>query len=339
MACLKIKMVGMLVLPFLIYAIASYAEQNILDINNRDNIPILSKALFLDITFTGKHMVAVGERGHVLVSEDGKTWEKSDVPADTTLTSVYFHDDNHGWAAGHDAVILKTSDGGKQWRQVYAAPEDEMPLLDIRFFDNQYGIAIGAYGLFLASTDGGETWIKQEMYIIDDGTVNDDDLTESYQLHLNSIAYSTSGKLYIAAEAGRIYRSDDLGKSWQELPSPYTGSFFGVLPLEDNSVLVYGLRGHLYRSDDAGKSWIEIDTGTREHLTNSIILHDGKIILTGMGGVLLISDDQGRSFKLHELGHRHNYAAVIEPGKDGIIMAGDHGIEFWSRKQLGIRDD
>jgi len=337
----KINMVRILLLTCMLYAMTGYTTQNILDINDRENIPLLSRTLFLDLTRAGENIIAVGERGHILVSQDEQIWQKSVVPSDATLTSVYFHDDKNGWAAGHDAVILKTTDGGRHWREVYAVPEDQIPLLDIWFADNQYGIAIGAYGLFLVSTDGGETWIQQEMNTIHD---NDDteitnDLTESYELHLNNITYSSSGKLYIAAEAGRIYRSDDLGKNWKELPSPYAGSFFGIQPLENDSVIVYGLRGHMYRSDDAGESWIEIYTDTRELLAKSVQLHDGRIIVTGMGGALLISDDHGSSFKLNELGHRHNYAAVIESGKNGIMVAGDHGIEFWKREQLGITDD
>lgn len=338
---LKIKTVGVLLLLCLLYAINGHAVQNSIDINDRENIPLLSRALFLDLIRTGNNTIAVGERGHILISQDGESWQKSVVATNAILTSVYFHDDKYGWAAGHDAVILKTSDGGRHWREVHAAPEDEAPLLDIWFADNQYGIAIGAYGLYLVSKDGGETWIQQEMNIVNynDGTDVNNDLTESYELHLNSIVYSSSGKLYIAAEAGRIYRSDDLGNSWQELPSPYSGSFFGIQPLAGDSVLVYGLRGHLYHSDDAGENWTEINTDTREHLTGSVILKDGRIIITGMGGVLLISDDQGHSFKLQEIGHRHNYAAVIESVMDDIVMAGDHGIELWTRRQLGIPDD
>ncbi len=41
------------------------------------------------------------------------------------------------------------------------------------------------------------------------------------------------------------YRSDDGGATWIELPSPYGGSFFGVLPLEPSEAddMIGGIRG------------------------------------------------------------------------------------------------
>jgi len=337
----RTKISKILCLILLIFVSSGRAEQGNLDINDRENIPILSKALFLDITTPGEKRIAVGEHGHILISENGRHWQKTDVPVATTLTAVYFHDDSYGWAAGHDAVILKTTDGGRHWRQVYTDPGAETPLLDIWFADNQYGIAIGAYGLYLVSRDGGETWKRQKMIVVneDSNAEDPDDLTESYELHLNNIAYSKSGKLYIVAEAGRIYRSPDLGATWQELPSPYIGSFFSVLPLGNQSLLVYGLRGHLYRSDDAGSNWVAIETHTRELLADGIVLSDGRIILTGTGGLVLVSNDQGKSFRINGLGHRHSFAAIMETGEDEIITVGDHGIEIWTRQQLGLVDD
>jgi len=211
-------------------------------------------------------MTAVGERGHILISTDGEHWQQITVPTRATLTGVYFHDKMKGWVVGHDAVILRTTDGGKTWEKVYYDPEGQTPLFDIWFKDEKHGIAIGAYGLYLVSEDGGASWDVSEMNVIADTSNNDtaedpgdaedsDDFLDLYDLHLNSIAIADSGKLYIAAEAGKVYRSDDTGDSWVPLAPDYVGSFFGVLPVTGDTVLVFGLRGHLFRSEDAGNSW------------------------------------------------------------------------------------
>ncbi|OGT34664.1 MAG: hypothetical protein A2W28_09840 [Gammaproteobacteria bacterium RBG_16_51_14] len=297
--------------------------------------PLASRSLLLDGIVKGGKFVVVGERGHILLSGDGYDWRQVEVPTQSTLTGVCFIDGNLGWAVGHDAVILKTTNGGQHWDKVHYEPEAEAPLLDVWFGDEHHGIAIGAYGNYLVSHDGGATWIRSELNVLDEGdpdegdtedTPDKDEFTGEYQLHLNAIAQSDAGQLYIVAEAGRIYRSDNSGESWSEMPSPYIGSLFGVLPLSGNTVFVYGLRGHLYRSDDAGLTWQKMETGTMEMLTDGIRLSDGKIVIAGMGGALLVSPDNGASFALIQQSNRTGYAAVMEEDTQNLLMVGDGGI-------------
>jgi len=284
-------------------------------------------------------MTVVGERGHVLISSDGKSWQQIIVSTRATLTGVYFHDNVNGWVVGHDAVILRTTDGGKQWQKVYDDPEGQTPLFDIWFRDEKHGIAIGAYGLYLVSEDGGASWDVSEMNVSsgehadDSGNVEvkaegDDDFLDSYDLHLNSIAMADNGKLYIAAEAGKAYRSDDSGDSWVPLAPDYIGSFFGILPVTGDTVLVFGLRGHLFRSEDAGINWQEIKTPTQEMLTNGIVMTDGEIYITGLGGTILKSSDKGQSFALQEQGHRDGFTAIIRGTEGELITVGEKGVSL-----------
>ena len=284
-------------------------------------------------------MNVVGERGHILISTDGEHWQQITVPTRTTLTGVYFQDNMKGWVVGHDAVILRTTDGGKTWEKVYYDPEGQTPLFDIWFRDKKHGIAIGAYGLYLMSEDGGASWDVSEMNVITEKLTagsgedeikaeDDDDFLDSYDLHLNSIAIADNGKLYIAAEAGKVYRSDDSGESWVPLAPDYIGSFFGVLPVTGDTVLVFGLRGHLFRSEDAGKTWQEIETPTQEMLTNGIVVSEDDIYITGLGGTILRSNDAGKSFSLVEQGHRDGFNAIIQSPDGKLITAGEKGVDL-----------
>ncbi len=143
--------------------------------------------------------------------------------------------------------------------------------------------------------------------------------------HLNHIAKDASGRLYIAAEAGTIYRSDDGAETWRTLPSPYQGSFFGCLPLEGDSLLIFGLRGNLFRSDDAGETWQTIDSGTVAILNQGVALADGTIVIAGTAGVLLVSRDGGHTFGLTPQADRQAVATVLEAG-DGLILVGEFGV-------------
>ena len=121
--------------------------------------PLASKSLLLDIIeINQSKLVAVGERGHILLSSDGVDWQQAQVPVQVTLTAVYFIDEMHGWAVGHDATILSSKDGGVSWQVQQRLPEVEKPLLDVLFFDRNTGVAVGAYGLFYRTNDGGQHW-------------------------------------------------------------------------------------------------------------------------------------------------------------------------------------
>jgi photosystem II stability/assembly factor-like uncharacterized protein len=262
--------------------------------------------------------VAVGERGHILHSKDnGHSWQQALVPTRATLTGVFFHDKNLGWAVGHDQTILKTTDGGKTWQLVHAPADAESPLLDLWFADSRHGYAIGAYGAFLETRDGGDSWSERRIAAED--------------FHLNQIVSAGGERLFIAAEAGKILRSDDGGNEWTLLAPPYAGSFFGILPLGEKSFLVFGLRGHLFRSDDAGESWRKITTGTEASLTNGLLLADGTIIIAGLAGTLLISQDQGSTFSCHQQSDRKGFTALLSAEAGQLVGVGEFGV-----KQLPI---
>ena len=286
-------------------------------------MPLAVESLLLDGAVAGSRVVVVGERGHILVStDDGASWTQAAVPTRVLLTAVHMHDERTGWAVGHDAVILRTGDGGETWTLVHQAPEEELPLLDVWFSDERVGFAVGAYGYFLATEDGGESWTPR--------TISEDDF------HLNAlvpVAKRNSGtqgprsqRLYIAAEAGVAYRSDDGGTTWRELPSPYTGSWFGGLALDESRVLLTGLRGHLFRSESGGDSWTEVDTGTHATLTGAVRLPSGSIVITGLEGSVLNSEDDGRSVSARRLPSRQGISAALPLADGGVLLIGEFGV-------------
>jgi len=254
----------------------------------------------------------VGERGHVLFTPDkGRTWRQARVPTRAMLTGVAFYGNQSGWAVGHDEVILRTADGGQSWQKVHEASEDGRALLDVWFKDALNGFAIGAYGICLRTRDGGLGW---ESVRISDG-----------DWHLHHMAQSKSGRLYIAAEAGQIYRSDDGGETWITLASPYNGSFFGVLPREEDALIVFGLRGHVFGSGDAGNTWHPLSTGTVATLAHGLALADGRILLAGLAGTLLVGREENTSFAAIPGPGRRGIWAVIQTPDQGIICFGEGG--------------
>lgn len=288
---------------------------------------LADKSLLLGGTVIGDKLVVVGSRGHILVSQDsGATWVQAQVPSRVALTSVYFSNKDNGWAVGHDATIVRTRDGGLNWERTYYAPEQEKPLLSVRFDDDaSTGYAYGAYGYLLKSIDSGQTWQEQSIGG-EDGEPDD--------FHLNAVAKSKSGILYLAAEAGAAYKSIDNGMSWERMYAAYEGSFFGVLPLVDDSLLMYGLQGNVFRSDDAGESWVPIDTNSSATLNGGTVLKDGTIVIVGNEGVMLVSKTGGHTFQEKSLDDRKSISAIVPTDDGGAILVGEMGVRKLSLAQL-----
>lgn len=279
--------------------------------------PLAAKSLLLRVVNTGKHLVAVGERGNLVVSNDGEHWAQVQVPVRSMLTSVWFADDQHGWAVGHDAVILATSDGGRTWAIQHFDGDKHQPLLDVLFTDAAHGYAVGAFGSFLATTDGGATWAEVTA-----------DAVRSDTYHINAITRTRAGALVIAGESGLIGVSAD-GSEWQKQASDYDGSFFGAAPFGEKGAIVFGLRGTTLKSDDvvAGQ-WTKVDLGSTQSAFGAAPLDNGGVVLVGADGLAVtIAPDGSVDAKRYSAEGQGGatYSSAIA-WKDGLLITGDLGI-------------
>ncbi|QIE87452.1 MULTISPECIES: WD40/YVTN/BNR-like repeat-containing protein [Pseudomonas] len=307
-----------------------------------------SRVPLLAVTRAGNRLVSVGQRGHILYSDDGGShWRQAEVPVSSDLTAVYFPTPNEGWAVGHDGVVLHSADGGIHWgrqldgRQIgqlmldyYAAhpqPDNatwleqarrfkeegaDKPFLDLWFRDANEGFVVGAFNLILHTRDGGRTWEPWNHRI-----------DNPQALHLTAIAAS-GDDLFIVGEQGLLLRLSHQQEGQQErfvaLPSPYVGSFFGVVA-QPGLVFAYGLRGHAVRSVDGGESWSAVDTGLPVSLTAASFDASGRLYLFSQAGQGLVSDDRGVSFKPLELAERLPVSgAVAGPGR--LLLVGTRGV-------------
>ncbi|HBO1995413.1 TPA: hypothetical protein L4G24_001967 [Pseudomonas aeruginosa] len=337
----------------------------------QESAPITDRAvssLLLDVVRAGERLVAVGERGFIVYSDDqGQSWKQSQVPVRTTLTAVYFATPSRGWSVGHDGVVLASLDGGETWvkqldghqanqislnaaakrlEELEAeisdsgeelSEEQELmlgnaqlllddseafnedgatrPLLDLWFKNPSEGIVVGAYGLILRTSDGGETW-----HSLAPKMPNPD------LFHYNAIAQAGSS-LFIAGEAGSVFRSDDEGQDWQALESPYEGSYFGVLGSEQGrEVLIMGLKGHLFSSHDRGESWAELETGTDHTLSSGSVSADNSVMLVGYSGTRLLRAPGQQAFTVLPVRIPFPYSAVSPAPDGGWILAGYGGV-------------
>lgn len=322
---------------------------------------LITSNLLIGAAHAGSRLVGVGEFGHIILSDDnGATWRQArSVPTRATLTSVFFVDANTGWAAGHDTTVLKTTDGGETWTLQYdreisllqpdppplAPPpvegefEDEYaeedvggsaimdagaelslmrpdtPVLTLVFADANTGVVAGAFGFAAITNDGGVTWDKRRL----SNAVDDD-------YHLNGAFTGPNGSLFIAGEAGYIYRSLDKGANWDLIATGYDGSLWGGMALSDGTLLAFGMRGNVWRSSDMGSTWTKAETGTPESLASGVELADGRIVMVGLGGTVIVSSDKGLTWSVTNRADRKGLSAVLEAAPGQIAVFGEMGV-------------
>ncbi|HUL94464.1 MAG TPA: YCF48-related protein [Usitatibacter sp.] len=274
----------------------------------------VDRVAILALAHAGGRLVAAGERGRILVSDDGgASWKVASSPTYQTLTSLSFSDAKTGFATGHQGVLLRTEDGGLTWKQAAVDMKEKPALFAVRV-TGEKGIAVGAYGACLESSDGGRTWSARKIGAGD------------FDRHLTGIAAFGPGRMILAGEAGSLFATADDGATWQALKSPYEGSFFGAIGTSGGTVIAYGMRGNAWRSADAGKTWQAVDLGGyKGALLGATELDDGSLVLAGADGMIAVSRDGGTTFTARPLASRAPLTAALRDAT-GWIVAGPAGL-------------
>ncbi|MGB0467943.1 MAG: WD40/YVTN/BNR-like repeat-containing protein [Pontibacterium sp.] len=314
-----------------------------------------SRSLLLDISRAADRLVAVGEQGIVLLSDDaGEHWQQGQVPVTVLLTAVSFVDGQFGWAVGHDGAVLHTQDGGEHWalqldgerinqlriealeaeiRQLstaVAVDEEMLEALSYRLEDAQFSLEDGPGSPLL------DVWFsdRQTGYILgaygtflmtQDGGQHwvslDHHLPNPEGFHLNVLTATAAGDLYIAGEAGLLLKRRANTEKWQALDSPYEGSFFALEASRE--LFVMGLRGHLFRSS-VGINWQPVVTPARATLNGALRDSEGALLLLGQGGLLLRQRPEG--FEALESNTRSSFSSAVLATDNRLILVGDAGI-------------
>lgn len=299
-------------------------------------MPLAPRAMMLDVANTGSHLIAAGEHGIVVVSNNGRNWAQVQTPVRAALTAISFANENDGWIVGHDAVILHTTNGGKSWELQSFKPELEKPFLDVLALDANTAFAVGAYGLLEKTSDGGKTWATVDAPVLREG-----------ELHFNCITKLADGTLLIVGEQGTIGMSTDAGATWKKLASPYEGSYFGAVPFGSKGAVVFGLRGNIYETQDlaAGK-WTKLEPGTVATYFGGNVMPNGDLVLVGVNGEIKIINAATAAISSQKVTHvvvdangtekndvvTSTLTAVI-PFGDGLVMVGEQGIQRLTKLQ------
>lgn len=263
----------------------------------------------LDIAAADGAAWAVGGRGILANTTDGKTWTRAEISVATQPQLTFPGTEPGDWYFGvsnllPDSVVFNATVGGNPavvdtdytlfpdegFIQIIN-PLDAAPVPTIEFdftpgpafstgdvtwnvvlFDGTNLTIAGEFGMILQSPDGGQTWIRRNAVI-----------TPKEPEPPYWIAGTRQGSnLYLTGAAGVISASTDGGTTWAPLPSPGNEGVFGVRISGSGRPVIAGAVGLIGVLN--GDSWALADRSELQLLSwlrTPVEMPDGSLIVLG----------------------------------------------------------
>ena len=127
---------------------------------------------------------------------------------------------------------------------------------------------IGEAGFFATSADFGKSWTRH---------------TEFYNGSLFGLTMTAKNSLIAAGLRGHVFRSTDLGQSWQEIKLSQTATLNSVLTDDAGHVYLTGNAGTLLVSQDDGVSFTSVPTQDSKAILNAVAVKDQLVLVTEAG--------------------------------------------------------
>jgi photosystem II stability/assembly factor-like uncharacterized protein len=218
------------------------------------------------------------------------------------------------WVAfGAPGMIMKTVDGGANWKERPLKPDTVRYLAGA--FQGQQGLLAGDDGIIVRTADGGETWAEAT--------------TPRKGLRLFGVAWGGKDSAVAVGEAGAVWRSTDGGRTWGEASKPSvvdTLTLSAVAFGPDGNGYIVGYRGVILRSSDRGASWTSVPSQSAENLFGIAFRDASTGIAVGGNGLALTTADGGLSWARQTLGFEDDYVfSVSWLGGDTALAVGDWG--------------
>ena len=231
---------------------------------------------------------AVGAKGLIVNTTNGKDWEVQISKADTALKSIYFANKNVGFAVGETDTILKTENGGRVWNVldggVVGAVGDEPASMfsATQFIDENIGWVVGINvnpqkksqkSIIQMTTDGGESWKEQE-------TGKEDILEDIFFLD-DSVGWTVG-------ENGVILHTTNGGNKWKEQDSGTIETLRSVRFVDKYTGWAVGGDlgvGVILSTNNGGKKW-ELEE-TKEKMIKVFVLDKDNAWIVGARGLIL----------------------------------------------------
>ncbi len=281
-------------------------------------------------------------------------WQLTTINSEKNLNSIYFLDNLTGFVVGSRGQVLKTTDGGQNWKEInvgyngefysicsvneriYCAGENgtllkfthnsqgwnrvttntKETLFNINFIDDNIGFITGSNGVILKSVDGGLTWQK---------------IFDGIKENLFSSAFADENTGFAIGWNGTILKTEDQGSSWHKVNLDYRTYLKKILFVNQFLGFIVGGEGLVLRTEDGGANWNKINIGTTSGLYNVFFESNVDGIILSNRGEIFRTKDAGKTWKKNSVGKPVILNDIKKLTSGRYIIVGNNGSIFKSK--------
>ncbi len=298
-------------------------------------------------------------------SSANSQWVLQNSGTNQRFLTVFFLNQNLGWAGGDEGCIVRTTNGGLDWYDCSIGLKHNVH--SIYFIDSLKGWAtIYTYnpyksGYIIATSDGGINWYFQYysgsntlhriqfinenfgwavgsggifLRTISGGNIWQESfisLEWSWSVYFISLNIGWSGD----GSSGYLRKTVDGGLTWHHY---YTCNYSKIFDIEFINNLVgwaVGENGCILKTDDGGLTWNLQNSGTLQHLRDVDFIDDSTGWAVGFTGVILQTKNGGLNWNTQYCPTSDSLFGLSMFDKDNGWIAGNNGIILFTENGGG----
>lgn len=285
------------------------------------------QSLLNDATRAGDRIVAVGERGHVIYSDDqGETWTQAEVPVSVTLNAVDFGTEQHGWAVGHSGAVLHSPDAGASWQLQFDGLDAGELIIDSR--KRQIAEMEARIEQAPEEEKGDLEWALDDLLFSLENAQADLDIGPVNPFL--DVWFENDSHGFVVGAYGMIFQTRDGGESWQDwapnLDNPWNLHYNAITRIEGGALVLVGESGQIHVSEDNGETWTRRESpydGSFFGVTGTD--QPGEILAFGLRGTILHSVDLGQSWNRVSGNSNATLNSASQAAEERLVLVGNAG--------------
>lgn len=195
-------------------------------------------------------------------------WYQQNSGTGSDLKSVFFADENTGYAAGTSGTIIKTSNGGNNWSGQQTGTNEDLYSI---YFIGETGFAVGgnSSSLILKTTNGGINWVSESI---------------AGASILRSVFMVTPELIYASGRWGTLLKTTNGGINWS-LTATHTMHFYSIFFVNDSIGYTGGPNsmhagGGTLKTTNGGTNWSFVSFAGQGNSINFINNEAGFVLST-----------------------------------------------------------